>query len=213
MPERPHADAQDVNPEAGHHPVTGDPREREAAEAATRRSWRAFPYYPRRYGERGWRFSLSDSGWIATLCDLTPEAATAQMAWLAGLLAARGMPRYLLERHLGFLDEELRARLPDEATRYDVVRRAAEALATARRRHVDDDAFAAHAAAFEARTAGHAARVPQAGAVVVAAVADELGGDPTAVARVTEWLCDPTRFDRAWIDAVEATIAAVRRAP
>jgi hypothetical protein len=27
---------------------------------------------------------------------------------------------------------------------------------------------------------------------------------------VREWLCDPARFDPAWIRAVEATIAAVR---
>jgi hypothetical protein len=213
MPERTHADAQDVNPEAGHHAVTGDPRERDAAEAATRRSWRAFPYYPRRYGERGWRFSLSDSGWIATLCDLPPAAGVAQVEWLGGVLAARGMPRYLLERHPGFLHEELRCRVPDEGRRYDVVRAAADALATARRRVLADDAFAAHADAFDARTAALRDAVPRAGAVVVAAVADERGGDATVVARVTEWLCDPARFDQAWIDAAQDTVAAVRGAP
>src|ERR1700759_3135283 len=91
--------ASTVNAEAGAHPISSDPVERLAAVAATRRSWKEFPYYPRRYGERGWRFSLSDSGWIQTLCDAGPGEALAQIKWLGGLLAARGMPCLLLERH------------------------------------------------------------------------------------------------------------------
>ena len=56
------------NPEAGDHVISVDPAEQSAAAAAIRASWREFPYYARRYGERGWRFSLSDTGWLQTLC-------------------------------------------------------------------------------------------------------------------------------------------------
>jgi len=62
-----HASARTLNPEAGEHPISAHPGEQAAAEAATRLSWKEFPYYAKRYGERGWRFSLSDSGWLQTL--------------------------------------------------------------------------------------------------------------------------------------------------
>src|SRR6201996_8866117 len=89
-----------INPEAGDHAVSVDPLEKSAAEAAVRASWREFPYYAKRYGERGWRFSLSDTGWIQTLCHLGSDEARTQAAWLGRLLATRGMPTYMLERHL-----------------------------------------------------------------------------------------------------------------
>ncbi len=117
MAER-YTSARTINPEAGEHPIAATALEQAAAEAATRLSWRDFPYYAKRYGERGWRFSLSDSGWLQTLFELSFDAAKAQMLWLAGLLAARGMPRYLLERHLEHLHNELVSASPDQAARY-----------------------------------------------------------------------------------------------
>jgi hypothetical protein len=77
---------------------------------------------PKRYGERGWRFSLSDSGWLQTLRELSPDAARAQLLWLSNLLAARGMPRYLMARHLEHPHAELVSRLADRAGRYDFLR-------------------------------------------------------------------------------------------
>lgn len=64
--QQPRTSARTLNPEAGEHAISADPGEQAAAEAATRLSWREFPYYAKRYGERGWRFSLSDSGWLQT---------------------------------------------------------------------------------------------------------------------------------------------------
>src|ERR1700755_2547305 len=118
-----------TNPEAGDHAVSMDPLEQSAAEAAVRASWREFPYYPRRYGERGWRFSLSDTGWIETLCSLEAKEAQSQVFWLGGLLAARGMPTYLLERHVEHLYDELVRPTHARNSRYDVLRQAATALA------------------------------------------------------------------------------------
>src|ERR1700755_2420664 len=107
-----------TNPEAGDHAVSTDPLEKAAAEAAVRASWREFPYYARRYGERGWRFSLSDTGWIETLCHLNISEARAQAAWLGRLLATRGMPTYMLERHLVLLHGELLRVAQDREARY-----------------------------------------------------------------------------------------------
>ena len=93
-----------------------------------RDSWREFPYYAQRYGVRGWRFSLSDTGWIQTLCELEPSQACAQVRWLGGVLAARGMPQYLLERHLTYLHGTLLAMRPEHTPRYGVLKICAEHL-------------------------------------------------------------------------------------
>ncbi len=52
MAER-YASARTINPEAGEHAIAATAAEQAAAEAATRLSWRDFPYYLKRYGERG----------------------------------------------------------------------------------------------------------------------------------------------------------------
>jgi hypothetical protein len=48
--------------------------------------------------------------------------------WLGTVLAARGMPRLLLEEHLGILHEELVAAVPERAGQYDLLLDAARAL-------------------------------------------------------------------------------------
>lgn len=201
--------ASGLNPEAGSHAVTTDPAELAAGRAATARIWQEFPYYERRYGERGRRFGISDSGWLATLCALSPEAAEAQVLWLAGVLAARGMPRYLMERHLQLMHEEL-ARL--DATRYAVLAQVADALRVRREHAMATPRFVEIAQTHEALTTGCADRVANFGAVLVAAVCDERDGVQRAVESVREWACDPARFAQDWIDAVDTTLARARRA-
>src|ERR671933_594218 len=95
-PARPLASASSLNPSAGHHVVTGDPRELAAAERAGERSWTAWTYYERRYGDRGRQFTRSDSAWIAALPGSPASIVERQVRWLGTLLAARGMPRLLL---------------------------------------------------------------------------------------------------------------------
>jgi hypothetical protein len=206
------ADARTLNAEAGNHPVTADPRELAAALRAGERTWARYPYYAARYGERGERFTRSDSGWLATLAEEEPGRAIEQARWLGRVLAARGMPQRLLEVHLATLVEELTAAVPERAARYAVLARASEALAAARAAHVDDARLAALDRAFDARVgAGAAARLPRSGEIVAAAVADDLAGIPRALASVEAWFCDPARFDAAWIEAVRATIEDARR--
>jgi hypothetical protein len=205
-----HASAQAVNPEAGDHPVSADPVEQAAAAAATRRSWKEFPYYPRRYGERGWRFSLSDSGWIQTLCNLGPKEAQSQVLWLSGLLTARGMPSYLMERHLHYLQDELVRPSPMRARRYEVLLDCAVTLRERRHAHIAEEAFESVSAAFERRVAAYAEAVPNMGRVIVAAVADERAGVVGAVSSVEAWACDPAAFDSVWVESVKQAIEAAR---
>lgn len=204
-----------VNAEAGSHLVTADPVETAAADRAVCRSWAEFPYYARRYDERGRRFSASDSGWLVTLCDLGEDATIAQVTWLAGVLAARGMPRWLLESHLVFLHEELAAAVPDRASRdssrYAPLLAAAEALRARRTRAVAHEALIAFETFFDGLVGPELARRHRRmGAMVAAAVADERDGLAQAVPSLTEWMLDPARFPAEWIAATRETLVAAR---
>ena len=210
--QEPHTSARTLNPEAGEHAISADPGEQAAAEAATRLSWREFPYYAKRYGERGWRFSLSDSGWLQTLFELSDDAARAQTIWLANLLAARGMPRYLMERHLEHLHAELVARLPDRASRYDFLRELSAYLRELRQASLPAVAFARLSSDFEARTSRCEGAIKNMGTVIVAAVADDAAGIGNVLVKVSEWAQDAERFAPEWIQAVQATIEHARAA-
>jgi hypothetical protein len=196
-----------TNPEAGDHAVSTDPLEQSAAEAAVRASWREFPYYPKRYGERGWRFSLSDTGWIQTLCHLNISESRAQVAWLGRLLATRGMPTYMLERHLILLHQELLRVARDRETRYAQLLDCATSLRESRSAQIPEARFEELAQQFEIRVRGRVAHVANMGVIVVAAAADERAGIKGTIASLESWLCDPARFDAEWIAAVRETLS------
>jgi hypothetical protein len=211
MAER-YASARTINPEAGEHPIAASVAELAAAEAATRLSWRDFPYYAKRYGERGWRFSLSDSGWLQTLFELSLDAAKAQVLWLGNLLAARGMPRYLLERHLGHLHDELIAAAPEKTARYAFLNDLAAHLRKLRNASIPAETFEKLSSEFEARVGGGREVVKNMGNVLVAAVADDHGGIGNVLTSVTAWATDAKHFGPEWIAAVQATIEQARAA-
>jgi hypothetical protein len=205
--------ARQLNPDAGTHAVTGDPRELQAALRAGQRSWDAQPYYERRYGGRGQLFTRSDSAWLVTLTAADQDTVDAQIAWLARVLASRGMPRLLLERHLLVLHEELAAATPDRAAEHARLVAAAERLSLERQRWVDDALLAemdARLASDPAASPGGAAPVPHAGELIAAAVADERHGLTEAVPGLLRWLASPDHFDPVWCQSVEATVALVR---
>lgn len=198
----------DVNPDAGWYAIANDPAERAAAEAATRRSWREFPYYAKRYGERGWRFSLSDGGFLTTLSDASEADAIAQTRWLGKLLAARGMPQMLLERHFTHLHAELIERRPAHAERYARLVQCSAALAELRRNAMPEESFTRLAGEFEMATATYRDRVPNMGTVLLAAVVDDRCGLEGVAANVGTWASDPGVFGEEWRTAVSATLAA-----
>lgn len=195
--------ASTVNPAAGSYPITADPDERAASDAAARASWDAFPYYERRYGERGWRFTLSDSGWIATLCSLPPRLAEEKVVWLQRLLATRGMPSYLLERHLETITAELTRRVPDDADRHEILSVGAHFLRDQRAALIDAKTFDRDSRAFDAEAASLADAVPAMGSVLASALVDQVLGVADA-SNVFDWATDPERFGGGWIHAVKA---------
>jgi hypothetical protein len=200
-----------LNPEAGHHVVTTDARELRAALRAGQQTQRRFGYYERRYGERGRAFTRSDSAWIVTLTGMPRAVAERQLRWLGALLAARGMPRLLLEAHLETLRAELVSAVPGKRASYDVLLRVAEVFRDERLSHLDEATTSELAGAFDRRARSASSKeLPEAGALLVAAVADERGGLPRAVDSLMEWLADPTRFPEAWVTAATETVAAAR---
>ncbi|HSU13380.1 hypothetical protein [Longimicrobium sp.] len=200
-----------INPDAGSHPVTTDPREVAASVAAGDRSWREFPYYQARFGDRGRRFGHSDSAWLSLIALKEQPQVNAEVRWLGELLASRGMPQWLLERHLEFLHEELAAAVPENREQYGRLLNAAGMLRNQRRAQIREQDFLALAADFRARAGAEwTARLPNMGPLLVSAVADEAAGISQAVPQLESWATDPSRFPAEWIAAVHDTIQAAR---
>ena len=201
-----------LNPEAGSHAIPDDPREVRAALRAGVRSWEACPYYEWRYGRRGRRFTRSDSAWLVTLAALPQAAVDRQVAWLGQLLAARGMPRWLLERHLEALHDELAAAVPARRADYARLLAAAQHLRRQRTAVLGEETQRALAAAFDAAVGAEwARRLPDGGGLLVAAVSDERAGVAHAVASLADWLTDPARFPEHWVTAAHRTLAEARQ--
>jgi heme oxygenase len=201
--------ATSLNPEAGSHRVPTDPREIDAAMRAGAKSLGRIPYLEARYGERGRRFTSSDSAWLVTLSELDEPRAISQVFWLGRVLAARGMPRLILEVHLELLFEELADAVPEKRHQYEQLLRAARALRDARCRLIDEERFDARSIEFEARVGAVSLR--GIGKLLVAAVTDAADGVPSALESLEGWLTDPTRFPPQWIAAVRSTLDDVRR--
>jgi hypothetical protein len=206
----PRIPARQLNPDAGSYLISAHPAELAAAASATQATYVEFPYYEARYGDRGRRFSHSDSAWIITLCDKPFERARSQLLWLAAMLAARGMPRFLLERHLLMLEHALGMARPEQHARYAVLGRCAAHFAHLRHLRLDGDRFESLAARFEAAVEACPERVPNVGRVLVAAVLDEAARVRHARTSVEAWVCDAQRFSARWIEAVRESILHTR---
>jgi hypothetical protein len=200
-----------LNPSAGHHLVTADPRELAASERAGERSWSSWTYYSRRYGERGRQFTRSDSAWIATLGDHPASTVESQIRWLGALLAARGMPRLLLEDHLRILHDELAAAVPDRAPQYAALLQSAESLRTEREAFLPQRALDTLETVFREVLGDGIVDDLRAGTLIGAAAADEQAGVAGAVDSLMEWLADPGRFPAAWVVAAKQTVGRARR--
>jgi hypothetical protein len=207
-------EASTLNPSAGMHPVSLVPAEVEAAARAGDASIAEFPYFRDRYGERGERFALSDGSWLVTLADSEEEGRIVEeVRWLGRVLSSRGMPVYLLERHLRHLERELIALSPEREASYRRLGETADRLTEARRARLGDDDFRRLSSRFDAAVPDEFRdRLPRMGEVVVSAVIDESEGIVNAVPSLLSWAADPARFPREWIGAVERTLAEAREA-
>src|SRR6478735_6248135 len=185
-------DAGVVNPASGGYEITTDATLLRAAVRAAQGSIDAMPYYGIRYGERGSRFATTDSAWLISLATLAESRAVPQVQWLSRVLAARGMPTWLLEMHLDALVSEVRS-VADPAA-VGSLPAAADALAVARRRHVDDELIRS-ADDWADEALGQDLPVPRSGALMAAAIADERSGVTRDDRVLVDWLTDPERVE------------------
>jgi hypothetical protein len=199
--------ATQINPEAGNHPIPEDEREIQAALRASDRGWREFTYYELRYGQKGRRFSDSDTCWLATLTSLDQDGVNKQVGWIGRVLATRGMPQIMLEQTLRFLHEELIISVPDKASATDKLLKAAKMLYDQRTARIPEKDFQRLIVEFEASIGPELAnRYCNTGTLLISAVADEKNGMEGAVSAIQAWMTDPDRFPEQWILAVAETI-------
>jgi methanogenic corrinoid protein MtbC1/heme oxygenase len=197
-----------INPEAGYHAIPADAREVQAALHAGDLCWRRFPYFERRYGERGGRFARSDAAWQATLHQYPATQILQQVRWLARVLAGRGMPSCLLERQLEILVAELVAAIPERQSSYEKLLIGAVDLQSSRRKYLSDAQLQSLADGFD-QTVGEQWRayLPDIGLLIGYAITDDLNGSVHAVQNLRRWLTDASRFPDEWISAVYQTLA------
>jgi hypothetical protein len=200
-----------LNFEAGATPMPGDPREISAALRAGRISLRATPYYGFRYGERGVRFTRSDSAFLATLAGNKADLVWRQIEWLSGVLSNRGMPSVLLEMHLKTLAKQLTRAVPERRKDYESLIGASRALGERRRSHFPEPAMRALGLSFVLEARLPATRVALGtGMLLAAAVADERAGMANAVSSVEAFFTDRDIFPPAFVAAVNTTIRHAR---
>ena len=202
--------ASDGNLEAGTHVVTTDPLELDAGRAAAAVTWEAFPYYERRFADRGRLFCDSDTGWLIARCDAGPANLMRDVLWLGRVLSARGMPQYLLETHLMNLHRALVKLGAWPRARFRPLRTSSRELARLRTAAILGPTFESLANHFDHEVSAIPERVEHFGAIVVAAVADERNGIARAVTSLEEWACDASIFGPDWVRVVRATIERAR---
>jgi hypothetical protein len=208
---RPYLRPHPLNFEAGATPMPEDPREIEAAMRAGIISQRCTPYYGLRYGERGMRFTRSDSAWLVTVAGYSDATAQRQIGWLAGVLANRGMPSLLLEQHLGVLARQLTRAVPERRDAFRTLTRAAAWLGAQRRGAIPDETATRLASAFVSAAQLPDTRLSRStGGLIVAAVADERLGQTNAVASLESFFCDRALFPARFVEAVRTTVRRAR---
>jgi hypothetical protein len=200
-----------LNAHAGTYEVTADPRALAASERATELSNARFPYLLARFGARGEAFTHSDGAWLVAQASSPLEGLFAQVDWLATLLSARGMPRHILEWHLGVLGDLLVAAAPDLAEVGQHLLAARDHLATERAGWLSQAELEERTRLFEEAIGDARAEGPaDAGELLASAVGDERSGIARAVPSLMEWLADPSRFSARWVTTVEAAVADAR---
>jgi hypothetical protein len=201
----------DLNPEAGTHPIPEDPAELAAALLAAERALLRMPYFVLRYGERGRRFTRSDSAWLVTLAAQGQPAVDRQVAWLASVLAARGMPSWTLQVHLELLYEALLPAVPARGGDHQRLLAAARRLAEKRQALIPDASITSLERALEpALDPDPAKRLPETAWLLASALADERDGLKNAEASLLPWLQDRARFSGPFVDGVQETLRQLR---
>lgn len=199
-----------VNFEAGDHAIPQDVGEIALALRAGKAAWEAYPYLERRFGERGRRFTSSDSCWLVALTRMPIETATKNLDWLRTVLASRGIPTVILEGHLRAIVQQLALEFPEQVDmrgRYDRFLAGLEAGRQALGWTGETSLLVAQLGqrlqACEGQTVASAAEL------IASAWIDERCGIAGSLASVHGWFTDTERFSPAWVALVGELVASL----
>jgi heme oxygenase len=202
-----------INFEAGDHVIPENPREIELALRVGRSMWDMYPYLQCRFGERGKRFTSSDSCWLVALMRMPVETATENLKWLRTVLASRGIPTVILEEHLSAILTVLAAEFAEGielGARYEPF---LSGLDLERRTLGGIEGALLQVEQFEPQFQACAGfTVPSAAKLIASAWLDEQSGITGSLASVRDWFSDPTRFSDDWVSTVDRLMAALGRA-
>jgi len=200
----------EINFEAGNHIMPQNPVEIELALRAGKKAWDKHPYLDYRFGERGKRFTSSDSCWLVALTHMPVETATANLKWLRKVLAVRGLPTVILEGHLRDISQALKLDCMGRIGEQDRFEEFLSSLDAERNTVANGQAYSTLVARFEQRfwfSSGF--KVNSASQLIASAWVDERVGISGALAATQVWFVDPGRFSLDWIANVNELVASL----
>ena len=199
----------DLNPKAGDHPVPQDPDLLQAAIRSGEACWNAFPYLGARFGLRGIWFTDSDAAWLATFVDEGESFAAEQALWLGQILSVRGIPRYLVERQVAALIQEVDRTTFRRPVPVAPLLAALAALAEDREDALPWEVQEGLEAELRAIPGTEAAAALDLAGLLAVGLADELAGLPQGLTSVLEWFRSEGHLAPG---AEPAALAALQRA-
>lgn len=204
--------AAEINVEAGAHAIPQDPLDIALALQARSSAWEQYRYLAHRYGERGRRFTMSDSCWLVVLARMSPASVTKNLEWLRGVLASRGIPTVILEAHLVAISRALAQGTPDQARFSSCFEPFLSRCAAGRRQFGAADRMADLVDGFNRRLrACPGPTVDSAAGLITSAWFDERSGIAGALAATREWFVDAGRFSADWIGIVDELVTTLDR--
>lgn len=200
-----------INPEAGNHPIPTDAKEIAAAITASDKCWDRYPYFGVRYGERGFRFGRGDSAYLASLINLPQEGLEKQVKWLTNYLALKGIPGITMKTHLEELYLALLKAYPDKQALYVKLFKASAILETDILKFFDLTTSRKLVEKFNTAVEYHFEHSLCDTAILsISAVIDEKNGCAGALPAFQDWITDPDRFSKRWINAVNDLVGKVK---
>jgi len=189
-----------VNFEAGDHAMPQNPLDIALALRVGRTSWLRYPYLEYRFGERGKRFTSSDSCWLVALTEMSAESATKNLDWLRTVLAGRGIATVILEDQLAAISRELAVRSPGQPQSCAHYERFLSSRAAERRALLDTESVTKLIDQFDQRLRSCTGLTVESTAkLITSAWVDERSGIDGALAAVRDWFVDVDRFSSDWI--------------
>ena len=202
-----------INFEAGNHAMPQNPLEIALALRAAAIAWKEHPYLECRFGERGQRFTRSDSCWLVALTHLPVDTVTKSLSWLRAVLASRGIPTVILKGHLQAIRRAIGVDFPDQTemrSRFDPFLSSLEAepqalgVAEAHSQLIKE---------FDPQLRACAGlKIAFAPELITSAWIDERVGIGGSFAAVRDWFIDSRRFSSGWITCVNDFVDKLNQA-